>query len=245
MLVSWYLPNLELSSLWPCAALLLVFIPVSIWHERNWRRTLADYAEARRKAGAAGGEWPSAALARLMSIQPGLVMFACALLGLGVAVAAATALIWPQTPPGFDLPINPYDLPYLWSMVVAGAAAVVAGVAIAVDVWRNPWSKVAKHVRRAIHARPIVRAQLFSAALKVDPELLLLAAAPLADEAQLAEEPAPAAERAVDEPAPAEDPAEAAGPAPAEEPTPGGSLSASAATSAPPAATGDDETPAP
>jgi len=206
MLVSWYLPNLELSTLWPCAALLIVFIPVSIWHERNWRRTLADYAEARRKAGAAPGEWPSPALARLMSVQPGLVLFACALLGMGVAVAAATALIWPQKPPGFDLPINPYDLPYLWTMVVAGTAAIVAGVAIAVDVWRNPWSKVAAHVRRAIHARPLVRAQLFEAALKVDPELMLLAAAPRAAEEPAAETPAPAeTPAAVEGPAPTED----------------------------------------
>jgi hypothetical protein len=173
--------------------LLLVFIPVSIWHERNWRRTLAAYADARRKAGAAEREWPSAGLARLMGIQPGLVLLACALLGVVVVVAAAAALIWPQKPPGFDLPINPYDLPYLWSMVVAGTAAIVAGVAIAIDVWRNPWSKVAKHVRRAIHARPDVRVQLFSAALRVDPELLLIAAA----EEPTAEEPAPAADPAL------------------------------------------------
>ena len=205
MLVSWYLPNLELSALWPCAVLLIVFIPVSIWHERNWRRTLADYADARRNAGAAEGEWPSAALARLMSVQPGLVLFACALLGVGVAVAAAAALIWPQTPPGFDLAINPYDLPYLWSMVVAGTAAIVAGVAIAVDVWRNPWSKVAKPLRRAIHARPLVRAQLFSAALTVDPELLLLAAArPAAEESAPAPSPALAEDAAA--PAAAEAP---------------------------------------
>ncbi|MDR3687600.1 MAG: hypothetical protein P4L93_11660 [Coriobacteriia bacterium] len=170
MLVSWYLPTLEFS-LWPCAVLLLVFIPVSIWHERNWRRTLADYAHARREAGAPPGEWPSAELSRVMGIQPVLVLLACAILGVGVAVAAAAALIWPRTPPGFDLAINPLDLPYLWSMVTAGTAAVVAGVAIAIDVWRNPWSKVARLVRRAIHASPTVRTQLFSAALLVDPEL--------------------------------------------------------------------------
>jgi hypothetical protein len=170
MLVSWYLPTIEFS-LWPCAILLLVFVPVSIWHERNWRRTLAEYAHARVGAGASDAPWPSSGLAHLMGVQPGLVLLVCGLLGVAVLIAAGTALMWPRTPPGFDLPINPYDLPYLWSMVVAGTAAVVAGVAIAIDVWRNPWSRVARLLRRAIYARPAVRAQLFAQALVVDPEL--------------------------------------------------------------------------
>lgn len=170
MLVSWYLPNIEFP-LWPCAVLLVVFIPISILHDRNWRKTLADYARLRREAGAPEGDWPSASLARLMSIQPGLIIAVCAVLGIGVAIATTAALMWPQTPPGFDLPINPLDLPYLWSMIVAGTAAIVAGVAIAVDVLRSPWSKVAKHVRRAMYAPPVVRAKLFADALKLDPEL--------------------------------------------------------------------------
>lgn len=177
MLVSWYLPTVGFS-LWPCVVLLVVFIPVSIWHERNWRKTLAEYARARREAGAPEGAWPSASLAHVMGVQPGLILAACGLLAIVVVVAAATALMWPQTPPGFDLPINPLDLPFIWSMVVAATAAIVAGVAIAIDVWRNPWSKVAKPVRRAIYARPDVRAKLFAEALAVDPGLRSSVVAP-------------------------------------------------------------------
>ena len=145
MLVSWYLPTIEFS-LWPCAVLLLVFVPVSIWHERNWRRTLAAYAAARRDAGAAEEEWPTRSLRRVMGVQPGLVLAACTLLALVTGLGVVAAFVWPKRLPGFDLPINPYDLPYLWSMIVAATAAVVAGVAVAVDVWRNPWSRGA--VRR-------------------------------------------------------------------------------------------------
>lgn len=170
MLVSWYLPTLEFS-LWPCVVLLAVFIPVSIWHERNWRRTLADYARVRREAGAPDGVWPSSGLAHLMGVQPGLVLIACGMLGAVVILAAGVALMWPRTPPGFDLPMNPLDLPYVWSMIVAATAAIVAGVAIALDVRRNPWSKVARKVRQAIYARAEQRARLFAEALEVDPEL--------------------------------------------------------------------------
>jgi len=170
VLVSWYLPTVGFS-LWPCAVLLLVFIPVSIWHERNWRRTLAAYAVVRREAGAPQGEWPSFGLAHLMGVQPGLVLLVCALLGVMVATAAGAALMWPRTPPGFDLAVNPLDLPYIWSMVVAGTAAVVAGVAIALDLLHNPWSKVAWLVRRAIYTPAEQRARFFAQALEVDPEV--------------------------------------------------------------------------
>ena len=168
MLVSRYLPTLGFS-LWPCAVLLLVFIPVSFWHERNWRRTLAEYAQVRKNAGVSDGEWPPPGMANLMGVQPGLILFACAILGLMVAVAVVAALMWPRTPPGFEHAINPLDLPYVWSMIVAAAAAVIAGVAIALDVARNPWSKVARSVRRAIYAPAEQRSRCFAEALAVDP----------------------------------------------------------------------------
>lgn len=168
MPVSWYLPTLGFS-LWPCVALLLVFIPVSIWHERNWRRTLALYAVARRDAGATDEDWPSPGLVHLMGVQPGLVLVACTMLGLMVGIAAWAALLWPHRAPGFELPVNPLDLPFIWSMVVAGIAAVIAGVAIALDVRSNPLSRVAHHVRRAIYASADERASRFAQALLVDP----------------------------------------------------------------------------
>jgi hypothetical protein len=168
MLVSWYLPTLGFS-LWPCAILLLVFIPVSIWHERNWRRTLAVYAVVRREVGATDEDWPSPGLVHLMGVQPGLLLLASTMLGLMVGLAAWAALLWPRTPPGFELPVNSLDLPFLWSMVVAGIAAVIAGVAIALDVRSNPMSRVAYQVRRAIYAPPGERANRFARALIVDP----------------------------------------------------------------------------
>ena len=105
----------------------------------------------------------------MLGVQPGLILLATALLVPVIALGAWAALLWPHTPPGFSLPINPLDLPYLWSMIVAGTAAVVAGAAIAIDVKRNPWSRVAHYVRRAIHASAEQRARLFDAALLGDP----------------------------------------------------------------------------
>ena len=51
-MISLYLPTID-RPLWPCLVLLVVFIPVSIWHEAHWRRTLADYcrcAPGRRRS---------------------------------------------------------------------------------------------------------------------------------------------------------------------------------------------------
>jgi hypothetical protein len=168
MPVSWYLPTLGFS-LWPCAILLLVFVPVSIRHERNWRRTLAAYAEVRRNAGATEEDWPSPELVHVMGVQPGLVLLASTMLGLMLCLAAWAAFLWPRRPPGFELPLNSLDLPFLWSMIVAGIAAVIAGVAIALDVRSNPLSGVAFHVRRAIYASAEERASRFAQALLVDP----------------------------------------------------------------------------
>jgi hypothetical protein len=106
------------------------------------------------------------------------------------------------------LAINPLDLPYLWSMIVAGSAAVVAGVAIALDIRLNPWSKVGRFVRRAMHAPPVVRVQLFADALKADPELQRVAAASPAAALPAPEAPTAAASPAIGEAAP-DDPAPA------------------------------------
>ena len=168
MLVSWYLPTVGFS-LWPCAALLIVFVPVSIWHERNWRRTLADYAQHRHDAGASDERWPSPELAPLMGVQPWLLLAVSALLSLMVALAVWAALLWPSKPPGFEVPLNPLDLPYVWCMVVAGTAAVVACVAVAVDLLGSPWAGVSDCVRRSMYAPADVRAALFARALASDP----------------------------------------------------------------------------
>jgi hypothetical protein len=167
---SLYLPEPEFS-LWPCAVLLLIFIPVSIWHERNWRRTLAAYVRARAAAGVNDPDWPSPDLARMMGVQPWLVLTATTLLAFGIAVAAWAALSWPHRPLGFDVPINPLDLPYIWTSVVAGTAAVVAGLAIAYDAWSSPYAGVARKVRRAIYTSGEERERLFSLALDSDPDV--------------------------------------------------------------------------
>ena len=168
MLVSWYLPTVGFS-LWPCAVLLAVFVPVSIWHDRNWRRTLAAYAQARRDAGASAEKWPSGELARVMGVQPWLIFTVGMLLALVVATAAWAAVIWPGKPLGFETPLNPYDLPYVWSMVIAGAAAVVACMAVAIDLSRSPWARVAESVRRSMYAPQDKRAVLFAQAIASDP----------------------------------------------------------------------------
>ena len=170
MLVSWYLP-IPMFSLWPCAILLLVFIPITLWHERNWHRTLSEYAELRRTAGAPAGEWPSSGLAHLMGVQPGLVLTVSGMLAAITAFGAWAGAIWPRKPFGFGLPVNPYDLPYLWCMVVAGTAAVVAGVAIALDIRSSPWAGVASNVRRAMYAPPAEKERRFALALATDPEV--------------------------------------------------------------------------
>jgi hypothetical protein len=164
----WYLPDPGFPLI-PCVVLLLIFIPISIWHERNWRRTLADYAVLRREAGAAEEDWPHPDLAMLMGVQLWLVLLVTSLLAVGTGVAMWAALLWPRRPAGFDMPMNYYDLPYVWAFVVAGTAAVVAGFAIAVDVGRSPWAGVARKVRRAIYAQPDERDRLFALALAVDP----------------------------------------------------------------------------
>jgi hypothetical protein len=166
----WYLPDRP-SWLWVCGVLLLVFIPVSVRHDRNWKRTLSEYADARREAGAAAGKWPQADLAFLMGLQLWLVLSVTTMLGLMTAVAAWAAWSWPYRPPGFDLPVNLYDLPWVWSFVVAGTAAVVAGVTLVVAIWRSPWWPVARKIRGAIYADPVRRQEILAEALKLDPEL--------------------------------------------------------------------------
>jgi hypothetical protein len=168
MFLSWYVP-IPMFPMWPCPLLILIFVPVSVMHERNWRRTLAHYAERRREAGALEQEWPQGELAIAMSLQPWLVLSATIALALVTGFGIFTAMLWPYKPPGFDLPINPYDLPFLWSMIVAGVAAVVAGLAVAVDVARSPWARVAAELRRAIYASVEEREGRFARALAADP----------------------------------------------------------------------------
>jgi hypothetical protein len=91
------------------------------------------------------------------------------MLALMVVTAAWAALVWPGKPPGFEVPLNPFDLPYLWCTVVAGTAAVVAGVAVALDLARSPWTRVAHNVRRAMYASADDRARFFATALSADP----------------------------------------------------------------------------
>lgn len=163
----WYLPTIEFS-LWPCAGLLLVFIPVSFWHEHNWRRTLAEYGVAREAAGARD-QWPPRGMRHLLGVQPPLVFLVAGLLSLMTALGWAVLLTWPHRLPYFDAPLNYFDRPYLLGMSVAGTAAVIGALALGFDLARSPWAKVAGNVRRAIYAPPASRAKRFEAAIAVDP----------------------------------------------------------------------------
>jgi hypothetical protein len=164
----WWLPTLEFS-LWPCAALLLVFVPVTLIHERNWRKTTAEYSRLRIEAGATDGEWPSPETRAVMGVQPWLLFAVAFLLAAATAVGLASLLVWPHRLPGFDAALNYYDRPYLWSMVVAGTAGVVGVVALGIDLAGSKWAKVARKVRRAIYARPAERTRFFEEALAIDP----------------------------------------------------------------------------
>ena len=173
----------------------MVFLPISLAHERNFRRTVAAYAALRVKGGAevatpaaigsvegasdgiaeAGAlaepadQWPSRSLARVLGLQPTLLMTLAVLLGGMTATAIAGVLAWPHALPHFDLAINYYDRPYVWVFSSVGAALTLALAAVAVDLWRSPWARVATNLRRAIHASPERRAALFADALASDP----------------------------------------------------------------------------
>jgi hypothetical protein len=173
----YYLPTIDYPQIWPCLGVaLLVFVPVSIWHDRAWRRTLAEYGAARREAGATD-PWPPTGMSALIGVQPWLILTSAGLLAAMVALGLGALLAWPRKLPFFDGPLNYFDRPYVASMVVAGTAAVVGAVALGVDLARSPWAGVARAVRRATHARPEKRARLFDAALAVDPGVRLASAA--------------------------------------------------------------------
>jgi hypothetical protein len=156
-------------SLWPCAWLLIVFIPVSVFHERNWRRALASYAEMRREAGASDADWPTADQRIILGAQPWLLLLASTILGLFSAFALWALLQWPRIPAGFELPINYYDLAYLWTVLVMSLAAVAIGVAIGLDALRSPWAGVAWRLRRSMYAPEEVRSRMLAEALACDP----------------------------------------------------------------------------
>ena len=177
-----YLPTID-HSLWPCAVLLVVFIPISVWHEVGWRRTLAEYAALRCERGVGDRHWPPSELRWVLSLQPWLILAATALLGAMVALGAAALLTWPHRLSFFNEVINYYDRPYLTVVLIAGAAAVIGGCALAVDLARSPWKGVAFHLRRAVHVRQPVRDARFSAALEVDPGVLAAVQARKSDSA--------------------------------------------------------------
>jgi len=167
---SMWLPTLDYS-LWPCMLLLIVFIPVSLWHERAWRRTLAEYAQLRVGAGARDAAWPSQSLRRRLGTQPWLLLAATAPLAAMTALGLAALLAWPKGLPGFDQPLNYFDRPYLAAVSVAAIAAIVAVVAVVVDLLGSPWARVASNIRRAVHARPAEREKRLAAALEADPDV--------------------------------------------------------------------------
>ncbi len=167
-MVTMYLPTVDWP-LWPCLVPLAVFVPLSVWHQRHWTRTYAEYAELRRSAGASDEPWPTGELRLVLSVQPGLMFIVAAMLAVMVAFGIATLAAWPHRLLPWMNILNYFDRPYLASMLVAGTAAVVGVGALAIDLARSPWSGVARQVRRAVHASPDVRAARLAAALRVDP----------------------------------------------------------------------------
>jgi hypothetical protein len=163
-----YLPTID-HSLWPVALVIAAFVPLSLWHEHNWRATLAAYADARRAAGAADGTWPDTEMSVVLSLQPWLLMAVALMLAAMVALGGAALAAWPHRLTGFDETINYFDRPYLSAMLVAGLAGVVAVVAVAIDLWRSPWSGVANQVRRCVYAPADERGRRFETALARDP----------------------------------------------------------------------------
>ena len=167
-MTSMYIPTID-HSLWPFAVLIVVFVPLSLWHEWNWRATLAAYSDARRAAGASDERWPDAEMTWVLSLQPWL-LFAVALLLAGMVLLGGAAMaVWPHRMPGFDETINYFDRPYLSAVLTAGLAAVVGAVAVAVDLLRSPWSGVASEVRRCVYASAEERERRFDSALACDP----------------------------------------------------------------------------
>ena len=167
-MVSLYVPTID-HSLWPFAVLLVVFVPLSLWHEHNWRAMLAVYADARRGAGASDERWPSSETSWMLSLQPWLLLAVAGMLAAMVALGTAAMAVWPHKLPGFDLALNPYDRPYLAAMLVVGTAAVVGVVALALDLRSSPWSGVANEVRRCVYTSPEERETRFERALECDP----------------------------------------------------------------------------
>jgi hypothetical protein len=167
-MISMYVPTLDHPPWW-FLWFIVVLVPISIYHERHWRRTLAAYAQARRDAGASDEPWPSREMRWVLSLQPWLILFAAFWLFAMVALGIAAMVVWPSKMPGFDEVINYYDRPYLSAMLTAGVAAVIGAVALAIDLARSPWAPVAHEVRRCTHARPEERARRFVNALACDP----------------------------------------------------------------------------
>jgi hypothetical protein len=165
----YYLPTIDYPVIWPClGAALLVFVPVSIWHDRAWKRTLAEYGAVRLAAGAED-PWPPVGMSALIGVQPWLILTSAGLLAVMTAIALGALLVWPGKLPFFDYPLNYFDRPYVATMVVAGTAAVVGAVALGVDLARSPWARTAHNVRAATHRKPEKRDRCFAAALAADP----------------------------------------------------------------------------
>jgi hypothetical protein len=165
----YYLPTIDYPVIWPCLGVaLLVIVPVSIWHDRAWKRTLAEYGRARVAAGAED-PWPPVGMSALIGVQPWLILASAGLLAVMTAIALGALLAWPGKLPFFDYPLNYFDRPYVAVMSVAGIAAVVGAVALGVDLARSPWARTARSVRLATHAKAEKREQHFAAALAADP----------------------------------------------------------------------------
>jgi hypothetical protein len=165
---SMYVPTID-HPLWPFAVLLVVFIPVSLWHERNWRATLDAYAHARRAAGAPDEPWPAPGMGWVLGLQPWLLLAVSMMLAAMVALGTAAMVAWPHRLLGFDEVLNYFDRPYLAAMLAAGYAVVIAAVAVAIDLIRSPWSGVANQVRRCTYASAEERQTRFDRALACDP----------------------------------------------------------------------------
>lgn len=155
----------------PAAVVVAVLSVAAFFHERNWRRVLAEYADLRRQHGAPAGRWPSFSLQLLLGLKPGLLVVLALICAGGAVIGAWAALAWPQPAPFAVLPVADANLPVVWAATGGAGGFTVALLAVVVLVATSPWSRVSRALHRAIPAKGEQRLELLGEALAADPQI--------------------------------------------------------------------------
>lgn len=155
----------------PAAVVVAVLSVAAFFHERNWRRVLAEYADLRRQHGAPAGRWPTFSLQLLLGLKPGLLVLLALICAGGVVIGAWAALAWPQPAPFAVLPVADASLPVVWAATGGAGGFLVALLAVIALVMTSPWSRVSRALHRAIYAKGEQRQELLGEALAADPHI--------------------------------------------------------------------------